>query len=60
MIVIVPNHVRDAINTALDKALANMPPEAQQDREHYYRELLAYFNEHGTIPDFQIEKTKTP
>ncbi len=56
--VIVPNSVRDAINDKLDAAIA-MCPDAEKDREIIYKELLAYFDEHGIVPNFQLtEKTK--
>jgi hypothetical protein len=54
MLVIVPNALRDAINEAIDKALADAPPDAAKDREHFYADLLAYYNEHGVIPPFSI------
>jgi hypothetical protein len=57
--VIVPNVVRDAINQALDSTIAECP-EAAPDREKFYTLLLAYFNDHGTIPEFSIEKRPTP
>ena len=56
MLVIVPNQLRDAIYAKLDAALAEAPEDAKKDREHLYSALLAYFNEHGVIPDFQIAK----
>lgn len=55
MIVIVPNCLRDAINAKLDKAIEACP-EAAKDREYFYDQLLAYFDEHGEVPDFNISK----
>ena len=55
--VIVPNSLRDAINGAIDKALVDAPPDAAKDRESFYAALLAYFDEHGTIPSFTIVHT---
>jgi hypothetical protein len=51
--VIVPNCVRDAIDAALDKAIAECPG-AQRDREMLFGQLLDYFDEHGVVPDFRI------
>jgi len=53
MIAIVPNVLRDAINTKLDVAFAACP-EAERDREVLYNRILEYFDEFGTIPDFKI------
>jgi hypothetical protein len=55
-IVIVPNNLRDAINAKLDAALA-LVPDAAKDREHLYGQLLAHFDEHGVLPDFQIQRS---
>ena len=54
MLLLVPNHVRDAINAAIDAALVECP-DAAQERDQFYETLLAYFNEHGRIPDFSIQ-----
>lgn len=56
MFLIVPDFVSDAINAALDKALDGQPEEAKQCRPHLYRQLLDYYNEHGTLPEFSIQK----
>ncbi len=53
MIVIVPNTLRDAINAKLDAALLACP-EAAAERENFYTALVAYFNEHGVLPDIAI------
>jgi hypothetical protein len=55
MNVIVPNVVSDAINRALDAAIAECP-DAAPDRELFYKKLLAYFSDHGSIPEFSLEK----
>ena len=56
--VIVPNDLRDAINTKLDAAIAELPepdrPFAEKDREFLYSQLLDAFDEHGVIPDFTL------
>lgn len=53
--VIVPNELRDAINAKLDAAIRDYP-ESEKDRECLYRELLAFYDEHGYLPEFTIEK----
>jgi hypothetical protein len=61
MFVIVPNHVSDAINAALDNALKAMgtieAEKAEKERKHLYAALLDYYNENGAIPDFKIVST---
>lgn len=58
MYVIVPNHVSDAINEALDKALKQMgtieAEKAEKSRGSLYNALLNYYNENGQVPDFKI------
>ena len=54
-LVVLANVLRDAINARIDEKLRECP-EAEKDREIFYRELLAYYYEHGTIPDFAISK----
>ncbi len=55
--VIIPNEVRDAINSALDREIAKCP-DAEKDREVLYAQLLNYFDEHGELPEFSIAKGK--
>lgn len=54
-LVIVHNHLRDAINAKLDAAFA-VCPDAAKDRDVLYERLLEYFDEHGVIPDFSLKK----
>jgi hypothetical protein len=49
-LVIVPNVLRDRINAVIDDALRACP-DAEGEREDFYSELLAHFNEHGTVPE---------
>lgn len=51
--VIVPNALRDAINSAIDRELEKCP-EAVKDRQVFYELLLEYFDEHGFLPEFTI------
>ena len=53
--VIVPNSLRDAIMERLDAEIAKHPG-AEKDRDVLYSQLLGYFDEHGVIPDFSLEK----
>lgn len=55
MFIIVPDHVRDAINRKLDEKLFYMP-EAEIDRELFYNQLLGHYEAYGVIPDFTIER----
>jgi len=56
-IIIVPNELRDAINKKLDEAIVTCTEKiTTENREFFYRELLAYFDEHGIIPDFSLVK----
>lgn len=56
--VIVPDALSEAINAKLDAAIADCPS-AAADREHFYNELLVYFDEHGEIPEFTLERKPT-
>ncbi len=56
MLVVVPNKLRDKINAKLDAAFAECP-EAEFEREGLYSQLLAYFDEHGVVPEFSLVKT---
>jgi len=53
--VIVPNELRDAINAKLDTAIADCP-DAAKDRDALFKQLLAYYDEHGEVPDFDLAK----
>jgi hypothetical protein len=53
--VIVPDVLAAKINEAIDAAL-KMCPEAAIDRELFFNQLLAHYNEHGEIPSFSITK----
>ena len=51
--VVVPNSLRDAIYAKIDPQLEKLP-ELKDQRENIYGELLAYYDEHGVIPDFEL------
>lgn len=59
MFIIVPDSVDYAINAKLDAALADCP-DAEADRDELFRVLLAYFDEHGVLPEFTLQKKATP
>jgi hypothetical protein len=50
---VVPDSLHAAIHKKLDDAIAACP-DAERDRDVLYKQLLSYFNEHGTIPEFTI------
>ena len=50
-----PNALRDEIDAQLDAAIAECP-EAAIEREALYEQLLAYYDEHGFVPEFSITK----
>ena len=56
-IVIVPDELYEALQSRLDAEIAKVP-DAAKDRDHLYRQLLAYVDEHGKIPDFSLERKK--
>jgi hypothetical protein len=45
MFVVVPDSLHDAIAEV---------PDAARDRDHLYSQLLSYFNEHGSLPEFSL------
>ncbi len=57
---IVPNFISDRINAAIDKVLDGRPIDPDE-RQSVFHLLLDYFDEHGTIPDFELKpKASTP
>jgi len=54
MMVIVPNHISDAIYKKIDEALKRRP-ELVGHREDIFTDLLSYYDETGRIPDFSLE-----
>ncbi len=57
-IVILHDSLRDAINRRLDIELERVP-DAASDRDALFDMLLEYYDEHGQIPDFTLEKRAT-
>lgn len=57
MLVIVPDSLSAAINARLDAEIAKVP-DAVKDRDILYGQLLSYFNEHGSIPEFSLRKNE--
>lgn len=53
MFVIVRNYVADAINAVIDQKLNGRPCDADS-REIIFGQVLAYFDEHGHIPEFDL------
>ena len=54
-IVIVPNDLAAEIEKRLDAAIA-ICPDAEKDRAVLRDQLLCYFDEHGSVPDFSLRK----
>ena len=52
---IVPDSLREAINAALDDAIAKSP-DAAPWRDNLYSHLVAFFDEHGYIPEFSLQR----
>lgn len=52
---IIPNDLADAISAKLDAAIAECP-DAAGDRDVLYNQLLDYFDEHGVVPDFSLQR----
>lgn len=52
---IVPNELHDAINAKLTEAFSDLP-DAEQDRNFLYQELLEFFDENGYLPEFSVQK----
>lgn len=52
-LLVVPNAIRDAIYAAIDKALDGRPC-TDESREVIYGQILAYYDEYGRIPAFDL------
>ncbi len=53
MLVIVPNHVSEAINAEIERFL-KINPAAEKDRQAMFDDLLAVYDEHGIIAKLTI------
>jgi hypothetical protein len=53
--VIVPNWLRHFIDGQLDAALSQCP-EAVGERDQLFKQAVAYYDQHGTLPPFTIQK----
>lgn len=56
MFVVLPNYIAGRIDQKLDAAIA-LHPDAEKDRSVLRLRLIAYFDEHGIVPDFELEKS---
>ena len=52
---IVPDALYDAIHKKLDEEIRKHP-DAEKDRDYLYRQCLDYFAEHGSMPNFTLER----
>lgn len=59
MFYVVPNHVGNAIDAALDAEITKVP-DAAKDRPVLRSQLIEYFAEHGVIPDFSLARKDAP
>ncbi len=57
MFVIVPEALSAAINAKLDAEIAKCP-DAANDREHLYMQVLAHFNDYGRMPEFTLARVE--
>lgn len=55
--VILPNCIAHQIDRALDAEIAKHPA-AEPDRELFRQQLINYFDEHGVVPDFSLNRNK--
>ena len=53
---VVPDGLRDRIHAALDEMFATVADDLEPEREHFYRQFLAYFNRYGTLPKGELVK----
>ena len=59
MLVVVPVYIWDEIDRKLDAAFVEHP-DAEKDRDVLRSQLIAYVDEHGRIPDFQLMCNEAP
>ena len=57
--VVVPNALSEAINAALEVAIAAVPA-AAKDHAVLYDQLLAFYDEHGYLPEFTLAPPVEP
>lgn len=57
MFVVVPNELSEKIYAKVDEMLKPFP-QLKENRDEIYGQILAYYDKHGTIPDFKIEPVK--
>ena len=55
MIVVVPDYISDEIDRKLDAAIEQHPG-AEKDRAVLRSQLIAYVDEYGRVPDFELER----
>lgn len=56
--VIVPEWLHNRINWKLDQVLRENP-EASKDRDIFYKQLLAFYDDYGFVPEFTIQLNMT-
>lgn len=59
-VVIMRDGTKEAIHALITKAIAELPTEeiplAEADREYLYNQILGYYSEYGSLPDFHLQK----
>lgn len=59
-LVIMHDGMKEAIHALIGKAIAELPEDeraiAEADREYLYNQLLGYYSEYGSLPDFHLQK----
>ncbi len=59
-LVIMHEGTKEAIHALISKAIAELPedemPRAEADRDYLYNQLLGYYSEYGSLPEFTLKK----
>ena len=57
-LVVIHDHVREAINARLDAAIAEVP-DAAKERERLYQEIINFYSEYGQLPNFTLKACRS-
>lgn len=59
-VVIMHDGTKEAIHALITKAIAELPAgehaTAEADREYLYGQILGYYSEYASLPDFSLKK----
>lgn len=53
---VIPNYISDEIDRKLEAVIVKHPG-AEKDRAELRSQLVAYFDEHGVVPEFDLCKS---